>query len=80
MAAAMQWVARIMGAAVAMVLPGLAGEWVDRKLGTKWIVLVGFVFGISLSLYYLLAITRPRTEAGKRNVKEQSAKNKDGGQ
>ncbi len=80
MAAAMEWVARIMGAAVVMILPGLAGQWVDSKLGTGWIVLVGFAFGISLSIYYLLAITRPRKEAGNRNLDKHSENQKDRGQ
>lgn len=79
-AAAMEWVARIMGAAALMVLPGLAGQWVDRKLGTTWIVLVGFVFGISVSLYYLVAITRPRKEVGNRPVNQHSTNQKDRGQ
>ena len=79
MAAAMEWVARIMGAAVVMILPGLAGQWIDRRLGTNWIVLVGFALGISLSIYYLLAITRPRTDAGNRNVNKHSENQKDRG-
>jgi hypothetical protein len=73
MAAAMQWVARIMGAAVVMVLPGLAGQWIGHKVGQDWIALIGFAFGITLSLYYLVAITRPRTEAGKPGTNKHSA-------
>jgi hypothetical protein len=79
-AAAMQWVARIMGAAAFMVLPGLAGQWVDHKLGTNWIVLLGFAVGISLSLYYLLAITHPNKDVGNRTVNTHSTDREDRGQ
>jgi hypothetical protein len=80
MASAMQWVARIMGAAIVMVLPGLAGQWIDKKLGTNWIVLVGFAAGISLSLYYLIAITQPKNGASKRSIDKQTTNEKDRGQ
>jgi hypothetical protein len=56
----MEWVGRIMAAAAMMVLPGIGGQWIDRRLGTQWITLVGLALGLSLSIYYLLAITRPR--------------------
>jgi len=59
MAAAMQWVARIMAAGLMMVLPGLGGEWVDSQLGTKFLVLVGFGVGLSVAVAYLIAITKP---------------------
>ena len=35
MAQAMAWVSRITTISFEMVLPGLLGIWVDRKLGTK---------------------------------------------
>ncbi len=58
MAAAMQWVARITAAGLMMVLPGLAGQWFDRLLGTSFITLVGFALGLASSLAYLIAITK----------------------
>lgn len=54
---AFQWVARMTAAALMMVLPGLFGQWVDRKLGTSWFALVGFGLGIAGALAYLLAVT-----------------------
>lgn len=60
MAVAMEWVARIMAAAMMMVLPGLGGQWLDGRLGTHWIALAGFAVGVSLSIYYLLVVTRPK--------------------
>jgi hypothetical protein len=66
MAVAMEWVARITASAVMMVLPGLGGQWVDRQLGTNWLALVGFAVGITLSIYYLLAITRADEQRSQR--------------
>jgi F0F1-type ATP synthase assembly protein I len=38
-----------------MVIPGLVGVWLDRKWGiSPWLMLVGFVFGIGLSMWHLL--------------------------
>ncbi len=69
MAAAMQWVSRIMAAGLMMVLPGLAGQWLDGWLveehlvegqrGTGFFVLIGFAAGLTLSIAYLIAITKP---------------------
>jgi len=59
MAAAMQWVSRIMAAGLMMVLPGLAGQWLDGRLGTGFLVLLGFAAGMALSIAYLIAVTKP---------------------
>ncbi len=59
MAAAMQWVARIVVAGLIMVLPGLAGQWLDERLETGFIALVGFALGITVAIVYLIAITKP---------------------
>ncbi len=72
MAAAMQWVSRIMVAGLIMVLPGLAGQWLDGRLGTSFIVLVGFAAGIWFSIAYLLAITKDENSS----VKKTKAANK----
>jgi len=55
----MEWVSRIAAVAMMMVLPGLAGNWLDGWLGTKFIALVGFAFGVTSGIAYLLAMTRP---------------------
>ena len=57
LADALHWVARVTTAALIMVLPGLLGQWVDRKLGTSWFALLGFGVGITVALVYLLAVT-----------------------
>jgi len=58
MAAAMQWVARIVAAGLMMVLPGLAGQWIDVQLETGFIALLGFALGLTWSMIYLLAVTK----------------------
>jgi hypothetical protein len=58
MGVAMQWVARITGAAVMMILPGLAGLWLDGKWGVSFIGLIGFAFGLFGGMTYLISATR----------------------
>lgn len=59
MARGLDIVARVMAAAMMMVVPGLLGQWLDEKLGTAFLVLLGFALGIGVSVYYLILITRP---------------------
>lgn len=58
LAAAMQWVARIMAAAVMMILPGLFGQWLDERFGVSVLALLGFAAGIALGMYYLIIQTQ----------------------
>ncbi len=53
----MEWVSVAMAVAVMMVLPGLAGQWLDKRLGTGFLALVGFGVGVASGIYYLLAAT-----------------------
>ena len=52
-AVAMEWVSRVLAISLEMVLPGLFGQWLDGKLGTQFLVLVGFALGISLAIWHL---------------------------
>lgn len=58
MAAAMQWVARITAAALMMFLPGLGGQWLDGRLETRFLTIVGFALGLVGGMAYLIAATR----------------------
>lgn len=58
MTEAMEWVSRILAVAAAMVLPGVAGQWLDKRLGTGFLGLVGFAVGVVSGLAYLLAVTK----------------------
>jgi hypothetical protein len=62
MSEALEWVSRILGAVAFMVIPGLAGVWLDRKLGLGFLGLLGFAGGVSLGIWYLLLITRRRND------------------
>ena len=42
-----------------MVLPGLAGYWIDKQLGTRVLfLLVGFAFGSTAAVIHLVRMTR----------------------
>ena len=74
MAEGLEWVARIMAVSLEMVLPGLGGHWLDQRIGTRFMVIAGFAFGITAGLLHLLLMTaglkrrngrRPRSDRGK---------------
>jgi uncharacterized protein YqgC (DUF456 family) len=54
----MTWVSRILAVAVVMVLPGLAGLWLDKRWGVSFLGLAGFVIGLISGIAYLLTITK----------------------
>ncbi len=59
-AVAMEWVGRIFVLGIEMVLPGLAGQWLDAKFGTTpWITLVGFGLGLTLAIMHLVFLSAP---------------------
>ena len=54
-AKAYQWASRIMLASLEMVLPCLAGYWIDTKLGTVAVFMViGLVGGCWLGMWHLM--------------------------
>lgn len=65
MALALEWVARITAVAFEMVLPGVAGFWLDTKLGTNFIGLIGFGLGFVLGMWHLLLMTQSREKKTK---------------
>jgi hypothetical protein len=74
MAAAMDWVSRIITVALEMVVPGLAGGWLDKRWGTSFLALVGFAIGVSMGIWHLIVMTSPkRGDQGMRK----SGKNQD---
>jgi hypothetical protein len=58
MAVAMQWVGRVFGVVAMMAVPGMAGNWLDRQLGTNILALVGLLLGLMVGMSYLIAVTR----------------------
>jgi hypothetical protein len=58
MTEALEWVSRIVSVAAVMVLPGLGGQWLDRRFGLGFLGPLGFVGGMALGIWYLLLVTR----------------------
>ncbi len=52
------WAYRILAVCAEMVLPGLLGNWLDGRLGTQFLALVGFGLGITVGIWHLLLMTR----------------------
>jgi len=66
-ARAAQWSSRIMMVSLEMVLPGLAGYWLDGKLGTKVLfMLIGFALGGFAAIKHLIAMTRMSDQGNER--------------
>ena len=57
LAVALEWVSRITAVALMMVLPGLLGYWLDKKLETQFLMPAGFVFGVVGAIWSLLLLT-----------------------
>jgi hypothetical protein len=58
-AKAYQWATRIMVVSLEMVLPGLAGLWLDRWLGSLIVfTLLGFAAGSWVGVTHLIRMTR----------------------
>lgn len=59
-AVASQWVSRVMTVSLEMVIPGLMGLWVDRRIGSvPLFALIGFGVGTSTAIWHLLQMTAP---------------------
>jgi hypothetical protein len=59
-AAAYQWATRIMVVSLEMVLPGLAGHWLDVRLGTVVLfLLIGLGLGCTAAVVHLVQMTHP---------------------
>lgn len=72
MAIAMEWVSRIIAVALIMVLPGIAGGWLDDRWGTSFVALAGFALGISAGIYHLLLMTRVKSNGGQNGRRSRS--------
>lgn len=58
MVLAAQWLARTTTVASEMALCGFIGYWLDGRFGTKFLILVGSLLGLSLGLWHLIRMTR----------------------
>lgn len=76
----MEWVSRIFAVAVVMVLPGLAGQWLDKRLGTGFLALVGFAIGLTSGIAYLVKITSVGVGKKKNNGSKKASGDGPGGE
>ena len=58
MSLAVEWVARITAVALVMVLPGVAGQWLDARFETSIGTPIGFGLGLCIGFVALLAIVK----------------------
>ena len=58
LAIAIAWVSRITTIAIAMVVPAIAGQWIDSRLGTGWCGPTGLGVGFTGGLALLVNLTR----------------------
>lgn len=61
---ALGWVSRIMAIGLTMFLPGVAGNWLDARLGTSFFGPLGLVAGFSVGI---LSLARLRSGRDGRN-------------
>jgi hypothetical protein len=55
---ASEWFARTIAIVLVIVAPGVAGAWLDRRLGTEFLAALGFVLGMSLAITLLMIFAR----------------------
>ncbi len=53
---AFAWASQIIAIGLTMFLPGVAGGWLDERLGTRWIGPAGFVVGFAGALAWLTSL------------------------
>ncbi len=62
LALAAAWTSRVTTISMEMVLPGLLGYWVDRKLGLPWVFFVlGGLLGLAGGTWHLIRLSQEST-------------------
>ena len=60
LAVASYWASQVIAVSVEMVLPGLAGLWLDGRLGTYLLfTMLGFAAGLTMAIWHLIRMTTP---------------------
>ena len=57
---AFAWASRIIAIGLTMFLPGVAGGWLDERLGTRFLGPAGFLAGFITSLAWLASLGREK--------------------
>jgi F0F1-type ATP synthase assembly protein I len=58
-----------MAVALLMFLPGVAGQWLDEYLGTRFLSLIGFALGLVAGVWVLLVMTKTARPAKSRGAR-----------
>jgi F0F1-type ATP synthase assembly protein I len=61
----MQWVAKITTVGLEMVLPAIAGTYLDRYLRTNYWAVIGLVVGMVVGFWHLLQMTKAASGKGR---------------
>lgn len=54
---------RVIAVMVLMVVPGIVGYFLDKWIGTRFLVVIGFVMGMILAVYGLLIVAKQANDA-----------------
>jgi len=68
---------RAIAVIILMVIPGVAGSYLDKWMGTQFFVVIGFVLGIGIAIFGLLYVARIADLAAKKS--RELRKSTDGG-
>ena len=60
-------VSRAIAVMILMLLPGVAGSYLDQWLNTQFFVVIGFVVGIGIAIFGLLYVARIADLAAKKS-------------
>ncbi len=60
-------VSRAMAVMILMLIPGIVGSYLDKRLGTQFLVVIGFALGIGIAIYGLLYVARIADLAAKKS-------------
>jgi hypothetical protein len=63
---ALVWSSRIIAIGLFMFLPGVAGGWLDARLGLRFLGPAGFILGFTVALAWLVQIGKTRRRRGER--------------
>jgi F0F1-type ATP synthase assembly protein I len=53
---------RVIAVMIMMVLPGVVGYFLDRWLGTSFLIVIGFVLGVILAIFGLIVVAKQANE------------------
>ena len=60
----MEWVAKITTVGLVMVLPGVAGRYLDQRWGTSFLGVAGLALGVVSGFWYLIQLTLVKKDEG----------------